>query len=100
MREPSFWWRDTGIEALALAPFATAYGAVAGYRMGRRGHPSGVPVICIGNLTVGGAGKTPTALAVGRMLINAGRRVVFLSRGYGGKTTGPLRVEAARHSAA
>ena len=100
MREPSFWWREAGIEALALAPFAAAYGAVAGYRMGRRGHPAGVPVICIGNLTVGGAGKTPTALAVGRMLINAGRRVVFLSRGYGGNIAAPLRVDAARHSAA
>jgi tetraacyldisaccharide 4'-kinase len=100
MREPSFWWRDAGIEALALTPFAAAYGAIAGYRMGRRGHPAGVPVICIGNLTVGGAGKTPTALAVARMLINAGRRVVFLSRGYGGNIAAPLRVDAARHSAA
>jgi tetraacyldisaccharide 4'-kinase len=100
MRDPSFWWRDAGIEALTLMPFAAAYGAVAGYRMGRRGHAAGVPVICIGNLTVGGAGKTPTALAVARLLINAGRRVVFLSRGYGGNIAGPLRVDAARHSAA
>jgi len=100
MREPSFWWRDAGIEALALAPFAAAYGAVAAYRMGRSGQSAGVPVICIGNLTVGGTGKTPTALAVARLLINAGRRVVFLSRGYGGDTAAPLRVDAARHSAA
>jgi tetraacyldisaccharide 4'-kinase len=101
MREPSFWWRSAGVEALALAPFAAAYGAVATYRMGRRGHPAGVPVICIGNLTTGGAGKTPTALAVARILINAGRRVVFLSRGYGGDAAAaPVRVDAARHSAA
>jgi tetraacyldisaccharide 4'-kinase len=101
MHEPSFWWRNAGIEALALSPFAAAYGAVAGYRMRRQGQAAGVPVICIGNLTVGGAGKTPTALAVGRMLINAGRRVVFLSRGYGGaEIAAPLRVDAARHSAA
>ena len=100
MREPSFWWRGAGIKSLALAPFAAGYGAIAGYRMGRRGHAAGVPVICIGNLTVGGAGKTPTALAAGRLLIKAGRRVVFLSRGYGGDPAKPLRVDAARHSAA
>ena len=100
MRDPSFWWRDTSLEALALAPFAAAYGAVAAFRMGRRGRTAGVPVICIGNLTVGGAGKTPTAIAVGRHLINAGRRVVFLSRGYGGQNAGPLRVDVTYHGAA
>lgn len=100
MREPSFWWRATGLEARALAPFAAIYGVVAGYRMDRRGKAAGVPVICIGNLTVGGAGKTPTAVAVARLLINAGRRVIFLSRGYGGDTVAPTRVNAARHSAA
>jgi tetraacyldisaccharide 4'-kinase len=100
MREPSFWWRAAGAEALALTPVAALYGAVAGLRMRQKGEPAGVPVVCVGNLTVGGAGKTPTALAIGRMLINAGRRVVFLSRGYGGTAAGPLRVDAAIHSAA
>lgn len=99
MREPSFWWRSPGVEALALAPVAAAYGAVAAHRMGRRGHPAGIPVICIGNFTVGGAGKTPTAIALGRMLVNAGRRVAFLSRGYGGEAKGPLRVDPARDNA-
>lgn len=100
MREPAFWWRAAGVEAVALAPFAAAYGAVAAYRMGQRGRTAGVPVLCVGNLTVGGAGKTPTALALGRILINAGRRVVFLSRGYGGVLQGPVRVDAAHHTAA
>jgi tetraacyldisaccharide 4'-kinase len=100
MREPSFWWRSAGVEAIALTPVAAAYGAVAGYRMGQDGQAAGVPVVCVGNLTVGGAGKTPTALAIGQILVNAGRRVVFLSRGYGGELDGPLRVDAARHSAA
>lgn len=100
MREPSFWWRGGGLEALALSPFAAVYGAVAGYRMGRRGKAVGIPVICVGNLTLGGAGKTPTALAVGRRLINAGRRVAFLSRGYGGQNAGPLRVDITYHRAA
>jgi tetraacyldisaccharide 4'-kinase len=100
MREPSFWWRAAGVEAAALAPFAAAYGAVAAHRMGKPGRAAGVPVLCVGNLTVGGAGKTPTALAIARILINAGRRVVFLSRGYGGELQGPLRVDAASHTAA
>ena len=66
MREPSFWWRDAGVACSLLAPLAAAYGAIAGLRLRRRGRRAGVPVICIGNPTVGGAGKTPTALAVAR----------------------------------
>jgi tetraacyldisaccharide 4'-kinase len=100
MREPSFWWRSAGTEARALAPVAAAYGAVAALRMARRGRPAGIPVICVGNFTVGGAGKTPTVLAVGRILMNAGKRVVFLSRGYGGSLTGPVRVDSVGHTAA
>jgi tetraacyldisaccharide 4'-kinase len=99
MREPSFWWREPGTAARMLLPLAAVYGAVAGARLARRGRPAGVPVVCIGNLTVGGAGKTPTALAVARMLAAEGERPVFLSRGYGGKLAGPLWVDPMRHRA-
>jgi tetraacyldisaccharide 4'-kinase len=99
MREPSFWWREAGLASSLLAPVAMAYGAVAGLRLGARGRRAGVPVVCAGNLTVGGGGKTPTALAVARMLAQAGERPIFLSRGYGGRLAGPVRVEAARHRA-
>jgi tetraacyldisaccharide 4'-kinase len=99
MREPSFWWRAAGIEAALLAPFAAAYGAVAAQRLRRSGHQIGIPVICVGNLTVGGAGKTPTALAFAQYLLAAGQRPFFLSRGYGGRLSGPLRVEPLRHCA-
>jgi tetraacyldisaccharide 4'-kinase len=92
MREPPFWWRAAGIEASLLAPIAAIYGAVAASRLSREGHRAGVPVICIGNPTLGGAGKTPTALAVARMLRAAGERPVFLSRGYRGRRCGPLVV--------
>ena len=99
MREPSFWWREAGLASALLAPLAVVYGAVARLRLGAPGRRAGVPVVCVGNLTVGGAGKTPTALAVTRLLTPAGERPVFLSRGYGGRLAGPLRVDPARHRA-
>jgi tetraacyldisaccharide 4'-kinase len=99
MRAPSFWWRQPGPAAAVLAPVAAAYGAVAARRMRQAGRDVGVPVVCIGNLTLGGAGKTPNALAVGRMLLAAGAQPFFLTRGYGGRLTGPLQVDAARHTA-
>ena len=67
--------------------------------MARPGRAAGIPVICIGNLTVGGAGKTPTAIAVAQLLAAAGRRPFLLSRGYGGALAGPVRVDPAKHSA-
>jgi tetraacyldisaccharide 4'-kinase len=100
MMAPAFWWREPGWQAGALAPLAAIYGLIAGRRMARPGRAVGVPVVCIGNLTVGGAGKTPSALAVARMLIAAGARPFFITRGYGGRLRGPVRVEADRHSAA
>ena len=99
MREPAFWWREAGPAARVLAPLSAAYGAIAAARLKQRGSKAGVPVVCIGNLTVGGAGKTPTALAVARMLADAGERPVFLTRGYGGTATGPLRVDPQHHRA-
>ena len=68
--------------------------------MARQGERAAVPVVCIGDPTVGGAGKTPTALEVARMLKDAGERPVFLTRGYGGREPGPLRVDPAAHRAA
>jgi len=99
MREPPFWWRVAGLEARLLAPAAAIYGAVAASHLKREGYRAGVPIICIGNPTLGGAGKTPTALAVARMLKAAGERPVFLSRGYGGRQRGPLLVAPERDRA-
>ncbi len=67
--------------------------------MQARGRQAGVPVICLGNLTVGGAGKTPAALLVAQLLHAAHERPFFLSRGYGGRLAGPLRVNPALHHA-
>lgn len=97
MQAPAFWQRPPGLLARLLAPAASAYGALAGRRMGRAGVPAPVPVICVGNFTVGGVGKTPAALALADLLAGLGRRPAFLSRGYGGSLAGPLRVDPARH---
>jgi tetraacyldisaccharide 4'-kinase len=94
MREPGFWWRGDGAAARLLAPAGAAYGLVAARRMAWPGRRAAVPVLCVGNFTVGGSGKTPTAIAVARILIAAGRRPFFLSRGYGGRLAGPVRVDA------
>jgi tetraacyldisaccharide 4'-kinase len=100
MREPAFWWRSPGLAAALLTPLSACYGAVAARSFRQRGRKAQVPVLCIGNLTLGGSGKTPTALAVARMLIGAGERPFFLTRGYGGKHPGPVRVDPEHHQAA
>lgn len=99
VRTPDFWQRD-GVRARALAPAAWVYGGVAAIRR-RAARPASppVPVVCIGNLVAGGAGKTPVALALGGMLAASGHAPHFLSRGYGGGTKGPLRVDLRRHGA-
>jgi len=99
MREPTFWWRKPGAAATLLRPLAAGYGAVAARALRRSGTRAGVPVICVGDLTVGGAGKTPTAIAIARILLAAGKNPFFLTRGYGGALAGPVRVDPTKHRA-
>jgi tetraacyldisaccharide 4'-kinase len=99
MREPAFWWRSPGIAAALLAPAAAGYGAIAARAFKRKGHRAGVPVLCVGNLTVGGSGKTPAAIAIAGLLLVAGAQPVFLTRGYGGRLAGPIRVDPRVHHA-
>jgi tetraacyldisaccharide 4'-kinase len=98
MRAPSFWWKPG--RGRLLSPLGGIYGAAAWLRMQRRGRSAGIPVICLGNLTVGGAGKTPAALTVARFLLAAHRRPFFLSRGYGGRLAGPVTVNPKIHRSA
>lgn len=93
MREPAFWWRNPALAAGLLAPAAACYGAIAARRMARDGARAGVPVLCVGNFTLGGAGKTPTAMMLATMLQQSGARAFCLSRGYGGSLPGPKRVD-------
>ncbi|MCX8996306.1 tetraacyldisaccharide 4'-kinase [Rhizobiaceae bacterium BDR2-2] len=98
---PSFWWKPPGWQALALWPLSLLYGFVSGRRMRRAaGFAASVPVLCVGNFTLGGAGKTPTALALAEAARARGLVPGFLSRGYGGSLGGGVLVDPARHTAA
>jgi tetraacyldisaccharide 4'-kinase len=99
MREPSFWWEKPGLVSRLLWPAGYIYGEVAARRMRQRGHSAGIPVICVGNFTLGGTGKTPTAIALVRWLAGMNEKPFVLTRGYGGKLAGPLQVEPRTHLA-
>ncbi|MGB3808594.1 MAG: tetraacyldisaccharide 4'-kinase [Parvibaculum sp.] len=105
MREPRFWQHPRGgggsVLPSLLAPAAWAWGAAG--RMRRRytvAQHAAVPIICIGNISAGGTGKTPLALTLAERLIKSGEAVHFLTRGYGGRESGPLRVDLMRDTAA
>lgn len=100
---PPFWWEQPDWRAWMLYPFSAAYGFVAGRRMDVARPPkAAMPVLCVGNLTVGGAGKTPVAIALARQARRAGLTPGFLTRGYGGGVTRPHLADpkalSARHS--
>lgn len=99
MHAPEFWQHD-GWRARTLAPVGALID-FAGRCRSAATTPfvAPVPVICIGNLTVGGTGKTPIAIAVAQRLATMGRVPVFLSRGYGGRERGPVQVDPRRHDA-
>ena len=102
MRAPGFWWRAPdrpGLLPRLLAPLGWLYAAGTARRLRQPGHIPKVPVICVGNLTAGGAGKTPTVIALIERLTARGHKVHVVSRGYGGRLEGPLRVEDTRHTA-
>ncbi|MBV9565076.1 MAG: tetraacyldisaccharide 4'-kinase [Bradyrhizobium sp.] len=100
MREPAFWHRPASVRSLLLWPLGALYGAVTAIRMQRGGLDAGIPVFCVGNYHLGGAGKTPTVLALAGLLRELDETPVVLSRGYGGRLHGPVMVDPARHRAA
>lgn len=100
MRAPGFWWRPRpNWLARLLGPIGWIYGAVTLRRMRRPGLRAEVPVICVGNFIAGGAGKTPTVLALATLLQRRGEQPVLLTRGYGGRLAGPLQVDLTLHRA-
>jgi len=99
MREPAFWYRPPSWKSRLLGPLGALYGTIAARRLQREGFDAGIPVFCIGNYHVGGAGKTPTVLALAKMLRDLDETPVVLSRGYGGRLQGPVMVDPERHVA-
>jgi tetraacyldisaccharide 4'-kinase len=108
MRPPHFW--QSGLDPQSreaapvtralLTPLAALYGLAVKRKLARA-QPTRAPlaVICVGNLTVGGVGKTPVVAAIRAHLSGRGVRTASLSRGYGGKLAGPLKVDPQRHTA-
>jgi tetraacyldisaccharide 4'-kinase len=104
MRPPGFWYADPAHPSLgvrALSPLSRIYAAATAYRLARvKPAALPVPVICVGNLSAGGTGKTPTVMALAGRLAARGIAVHVVTRGYGGRLTGPLLVDPQVHSAA
>lgn len=92
---PDFWWLKTPTPtARLLSPIGALYGWLTMRRMGRA--PKGtanIPVLCVGNLVMGGAGKTPTSFALLQEFKKLGHNPGILLRGFGGSETGPLQVK-------
>lgn len=101
-RTPQFWYRrPPSLGARLLAPLGLVYAAATARRLAN-GTPTqmNIPVICVGNINAGGTGKTPTVIAIVEQLRNLGHDPHVVSRGYGGRLTGPVRVNPTMHSAA
>ena len=98
MRAPDFWRNDNPM-ARFLDPFGRIIGSITAARAVRPPKVrAGVPVICVGNLTTGGTGKTPVTASIVRRLAAQGRTPAVVMRGYGGKLKGPVRVDARSHT--
>lgn len=104
MKEPRHWHDDPVRPGLktrllgALTPFWRLGAAIRAWQA--RGHIAPVPVVCVGNLTAGGAGKSPMVRALRTRLAARGVNAHVLSRGYGGRISGPHLVDPTEDSAA
>jgi len=101
MRPPKFWSQSDSPWAKALGPLSDVY-SWAHERKWSKAHPAeaGIPVVCVGNLTLGGAGKTPVVRWLRKLARERGVEAHVLMRGHGGRLKGPARVDPDRHEAA
>ncbi|EFL88574.1 tetraacyldisaccharide 4'-kinase [Ahrensia sp. R2A130] len=96
---PSWWYRPGGVAAWALSPFSAIFGHIGAMRMAAPPKAvSRLPVLCVGNFVAGGAGKTPTAIAIAKQVRAMGLRPGFLSRGYGSNAKGAVLVDVKVHN--
>ncbi len=101
MREPWFWRSHSmtaKVISTALSPAAALYdlGQRARWRLTTPATPA-IPIVCVGNASLGGVGKTPFAIMIFQMLSEAGFTCQFLTRGYGGSEPGPVKVDITKH---
>jgi tetraacyldisaccharide 4'-kinase len=97
---PPFWWENADWRALLLTPLSALYGFAAEWRLTSAKSPKiDLAVLCVGNFTVGGGGKTPTVLALAKHALEMGLKPGILTRGYGGTEKGPHLVDEAKDSA-
>src|SRR6516162_909935 len=97
---PVFWREPPGFLASLLSPVGAVYDTAGRLRRTMsRSYRATVPVVCVGNLVAGGAGKTPVALSLASWLVERGIPVHVVTRGYGGRLPGPVRVDPDRHDA-
>jgi tetraacyldisaccharide 4'-kinase len=86
----SKFWGTTNLINLALIPLSYIYNFIyLIYRISKKEKKLNIPVICIGNLTLGGAGKTPVTIKLRQMISKKFENIFVLTRGYGGKLRGP-----------
>ena len=100
LNEPG-WWYGAAPQwpSRVLAPVGALYGRLSEFRMrGSTPYTPSIPVLCVGNFTAGGTGKTPMAIALAQVVRDSGSEPVFLSRGYGGRLHGPDVVDLERHT--
>ena len=99
MKTPTYW-KNKNIISLLLWPFGCLYGLATATRLLlKTPHKVDAKVICVGNLTAGGTGKTPVSISLAKILQQNGQNPYFVSRGYGGKLKG-LQVMPDIHNAA
>ena len=99
MRQPKFWYQEPGFKSWLLTPLAAIWERAAKTRISRvQPGDAGIPVVCIGNVNVGGTGKTPMTIALSQRLSEAGRKPHIVTRGYGGDEHGPLLIDERHHS--
>lgn len=103
MKPPLFWLNPPetpGIAAGVLWPLSCVWSVLDNRRWTRGAHQRlPVPVVCVGNINMGGTGKTPTVIEVVTRLIDLGKTPHIVSRGYGGTLQGPVQVRERGHLA-
>lgn len=101
MKTPKFWHSNNAfIVKYALGPLSGIYGAITRKRTGKKpDYNSAIPVVCVGNINMGGTGKTPITQSIARILQSEGKHPAILLRGYGGSITTATRVDAEKHTA-